>query len=59
MRFISLILIICNFPHFNIAARVPDSYEIFLNPDYDIYALKHPHIEEIIDFTKYKEVREK
>ena len=59
MRFVSLILIICNFPHLNISAKVPDSYEIFLNPDYDIYALKHPHIEEIIDYTKYKEVREK
>ena len=56
MRIFCPILTICIFPCLKIHAIVPDSYEIFLNPHYDIYNLKHPHVEEKINLKKYEQV---
>ncbi len=38
-------------------AIVPDTFDIFVKPIYDIYELKHPLIDRVIDFTDYNKVK--
>ena len=36
---------------------VPDPFDIFVKPIYDIYELKNPLIDRVIDFTDYNKVK--
>ena len=36
---------------------VPDPFDIFVKPIYDIYELKRPLIDRVIDFTDFNKVK--
>ena len=54
MKFAFLLILV-----FKVAdsGNVPDTFDIFVKPIYDIYELKHPLVNRVIDFTNYNKVK--
>ena len=54
MKFTFLLILVFKVAN---SGNVPDTFDIFVKPIYDIYELKHPLIHRVIDFTNYNKVK--